>query len=58
MENIEDARAKGEKPDFEVDDQVSLDDARHVLLWNLAQALLDLAEEIAGNIDHDLPPPT
>ena len=56
MEKIEDARAKGEKPDFEVDDQVSLDDARQVLLWNLAQAFLDLTEEVAGDIDQDLPP--
>ena len=56
LEKIEDARAKGEKPDFEVDDQDSLDQARQVLLWNLAQAFLDLTEEIAGDIDQDLPP--
>jgi hypothetical protein len=53
LEKIEDARAKGEKPEFEVDDQASLDEARQVLLWNLAQAFLDLTEEIAGDIDQD-----
>lgn len=54
LERIEDARAKGEV--FEVDDQASLDHARHALLWTLAQAFLDLTEEIAGDIDQDLPP--
>jgi hypothetical protein len=58
LEKIEDARAKREKPNFEVDDQVSpLDAALHALLRNLAQAVLDLTEEIAGVIDQDLSPP-
>ena len=56
LEKVEDARARGEKPDFEVDDKVALDEARQMLLWNLAQAFLDLTEEIAGGIDQDLPP--
>ena len=54
-EKIRAAREKGEQVDWgNKDEQTKIDAARSRLYGALVNAFLDLTEELAGDIDHDL----